>query len=235
MGMRQQRWNIAKIRRRHKAYRNLLLLELVIIWLIPLSQRFPLIIDLSAIALELFFLNLVVHLSALRSGRRLVFALGGCSLLVELVWIVSRHAGDVVALPAPLLGSLALLRFVLFVLFFGLLLVRLVRSLIREPFVTTSVLMGAAAGYVLIGLLGGVLLNTLYLLHPVAFGGLPSPPDAMLTMASLELLTTVGSDALVSSNLAAQAAAFTITLTGQMYVAILIALVLGRFHRRVSR
>ena len=33
----------------------------------------------------------------------------------------------------------------------------------------------------------------------------------------------------MSSNLAAQAAAFTITLTGQMYVAILIALVLGRF------
>ena len=52
--------------------------------------------------------------------------------------------------------------------------VRLVRSLIREPFVTTSVLMGAA-GYVLIGLLGGVLLNTLYLLHPVAFGGCPLP------------------------------------------------------------
>ena len=118
MGMRQQRWNIAKIRRRHKAYRNLLLLELVIIWLIPLSQRFPLIIDLSAIALELFFLNLVVHLSLLSSGRRLVFALGGCSLLVELVWIVSRHAGDVVALPVPLLGSLALLRFALVVHFF---------------------------------------------------------------------------------------------------------------------
>jgi len=88
---------------------------------------------------------------------------------------------------------------------------------------------------VLIGLLGGVLLNTLFLLHPVAFGGLPSPADATLTMASLELLTTVGSGALVSSNLAAQAAAFTITLTGQMYVAILIALVLGRFHRRVRQ
>ena len=233
MGMHQQRWDIAKIRRRHKAYRNLLLLELVMIWLIPFSQRFPLIIDLGAVALEVFFLNLVVHLSVLRSGRRLVYSLGGCSLLVELLWIMSRHGSAAAAMAAPWIGSLALLRFVLFVLFFGLVQVRLVRSLIREPFVTTSVLMGAAAGYVLIGLLGGVLLNTLFLLHPVAFGGLPSPPDATLTMASLELLTTVGSGALVSSNLAAQAAAFTITLTGQMYVAILIALVLGRFHRRV--
>ena len=70
MGMHQQRWDIAKIRRRHKAYRNLLLLELVMIWLIPFSQRFPLIIDLGAVALEVFFLNLVVHLSVLRSGRR---------------------------------------------------------------------------------------------------------------------------------------------------------------------
>ena len=171
MGMHQQRWDIARIRRRHRAYRNLLLLELLMVWLIPFSQRFPLIIDLSAVALELFFLHLVVHLSVLRSGRRLVYALGGCSLLVELLWIGSRHGGAAVAIPVPWIGSLALLRFVLFVLFSGLVMVRLVRSLIREPFVTTSVLMGAAAGYVLIGLLGGVLLNTLYLLHPVAFGG----------------------------------------------------------------
>ena len=233
MEMHQQRWDLPKIRRRHKAYRNLLLLELLLIWLIPFAQDLPLIIDLSAMVLEVFFLSFVVHLSLLRSGKHWVYALGGCSLLVELLWILSRHGGDAVALPAPLLGSLALLRFALFVLFFGLVLVRLVRALIREPFVTTSVLMGAAAGYVLIGFVGGVLLNTLYLLHPVAFGGLPSPPDATLTMASLELLTTVGSGALVSSNLAAQAAAFTITLMGQMYVAILIALVLGRFHRRV--
>ena len=153
MGMHQQRWDIAKIRRRHKAYRNLLLLELVMIWLIPFSQRFPLIIDLGAVALEVFFLNLVVHLSVLRSGRRLVYALGGCSLLVELLWIMSRHGSAAAAMPVPWIGSLALLRFVLFVLFFGLVQVRLVRSLIREPFVTTSVLMGAAAGYVLIGLL----------------------------------------------------------------------------------
>lgn len=163
----------------------------------------PLIIDLSAVALELFFLSFVFRLSLLRLGRRLVYVLGGCSLLVELLWIISRHGGDAVALPTALLGSLALLRFALVVLFFGLVLVRLVRALIREPFVTTSVLMGAAAGYVLIGLVGGVLLNTLYLIPPLAFGGLPTPPDATLTMASLELLTTVGSRALVSSNLAA--------------------------------
>ena len=69
MGMHQQRWDIARIRRRHRAYRNLLLLELLMVWLIPFSQRFPLIIDLSAVALELFFLHLVVHLgAALRSA-----------------------------------------------------------------------------------------------------------------------------------------------------------------------
>ena len=63
MGMHQQRWDIAKIRRRHRAYRDLLLLELLLVWLIPFSQRFPLIIDLSSIALELFFLNLLVQVS----------------------------------------------------------------------------------------------------------------------------------------------------------------------------
>ena len=99
--MHQQRWDIARIRRRHKAYRDLLLLELLMVWLIPFSQHFPLIIDLSAVALEVFFLNLVVHLSVLRSGRRLVYALGGSSLLVELLWIMSRHGGGAAAMALP--------------------------------------------------------------------------------------------------------------------------------------
>jgi len=36
-------------------------------------------------------------------------------------------------------------------LFFGVSLMRLLRVLIREPYVTTSVVMGSALGYLLIG------------------------------------------------------------------------------------
>ena len=236
--MKRHAWNVPRIRSRHRGYRNMLLLELLIIWLVPLAQHHAVLIDLSAVVLLLFFMNFTAHLTVLRSGQRLVFVLGACAIAVQLLWAVLRLWPELLPfIPSggAALGGLALLRLILMMLFFGNTLVRMVRGLIREPFVTASVLMGAAAGYVQIGLLGGALLNTIHTLHPTSFIPLHPPADAALTMASLGFLTTASSAVLAPNDLVGQAAAFSITIVGQLYVAILIALVLGRFHRRMAR
>ena len=212
--MKRHAWNVPRIRSRHRGYRNMLLLELLIIWLVPLAQHHAVLIDFSSVVLLLFFMNFTAHLTVLRLWPEL------------LPFIPSGGAA---------LGGLALLRLILMMLFLGNTLVRMVRGLIREPFVTASVLMGAAAGYVQIGLLGGALLNTIHSLHPTSFIPLQQPADAALTMASLGFLTTASSAVLAPNDLVGQAAAFSITIVGQLYVAILIALVLGRFHRRMAR
>jgi hypothetical protein len=54
-----------------------------------------------------------------------------------------------------------------------------------------------------------------------------------LMAASFGLLTTVGTSVLTPSNINAQVIANVITISGQLYVAILIALILGRAQKRL--
>ena len=55
-----------------------------------------------------------------------------------------------------------------------------------------------------------------------------------LMAASFEILTTVGSGVLRSASVTGQVITVVITIAGQLYIAILIALILGRFHRRTG-
>jgi hypothetical protein len=134
---------------------------------------------------------------------------------------------------------------VVWVLFLLVTVVRKVKSLIREPFVTTSVVLGAASGYLTVGIAGGVLLTAMWVLQPSAFvasalpamsaGAVASVAVAPALMAaSFGLLTTVGTSVLTPSNVTVQVIANVITIAGQLYVAILIALILGRVQKRLS-
>jgi uncharacterized membrane protein YgcG len=109
--------------------------------------------------------------------------------------------------------------------------------------VTLAVVMGATSGYLLVGIAGGVMLVALWVLHPGAFdlSALPVLQDrnadaiAMapaLMAASFMILTSVGSAVLRSSDVTGQVITVVITISGQLYIAILIALILGRFHHR---
>jgi hypothetical protein len=131
------------------------------------------------------------------------------------------------------------------VMFLLLAVVRKVRSLIREPFVTMSVVLGAASGYLTVGIAGGVLLTAMWVLQPAAFVAANLPAVGLsgdasvavapaLMAASFGLLTTVGTDVLTSSNVAVQVLSNVITIAGQLYVAILIALILGRVQKRLT-
>jgi hypothetical protein len=109
--------------------------------------------------------------------------------------------------------------------------------------VTVSVVLGAASGYLLIGLAGGLLLTALWAVQPSAFvlasfplvqagNSIDLAVAPALMAASFTMLTTVGTTVLKTSNVAGQVVTTVITILGQLYVAILIALILGRYHRR---
>jgi hypothetical protein len=63
-------------------------------------------------------------------------------------------------------------------------------------------------------------------------GGVAVAPALMA--ASFGLLTTAGTAVLIPSNINVQVIANVITISGQLYVAILIALILGRVQKRLS-
>jgi hypothetical protein len=194
---------------------------------------------LLLIGQALVFMVFVSRFSSLRATRPLMYGLGCTAIALEVIWHLALiwlpGFGRILTLP----------HVVVWVVFLLVAVVRKVKSLIREPFVTMSVVLGAASGYLTVGIAGGVMLTAMWVLQPAAFvaSTLPTLTSSgvanvavapSLMAASFGLLTTVGTDVLTSSNVTVQVIANVITIAGQLYVAILIALILGRVQKRLS-
>jgi len=212
---------------------------LLLMLLLPVAQQITLLLSLLLIGQATVFMVFVSRFSSLKTTRPLMYTLGVLAIVMELIWHAAMVMNPVLA------RQLTLPHVVIWVMFLLLVVVRKVKSLIREPFVTMSVVMGAAAGYLTVGIAGGVLLTALWVLQPSAFvvsalpamsaGAVASVAVAPALMAaSFGLLTTVGTSVLTPSNVTVQVIANVITIAGQLYVAILIALILGRVQKRLS-
>ena len=152
------------------------------------------------------------------------------ALLIELIWQTA-----LVFEPA-LATQLSVVHLVIWLVLMLQLLWNLINALAEEPLFNGDLLMGAAAGYLLVGFTGGIVLNSLLVLDPAAFNlqdhghALPDRighAPAMLG-AAFASLTTIGSPVLRNGNLTSLTASVGITIVGQLYVAILIAGVLGK-------
>ena len=237
--LRIKRDQLERIRRRHLGYRITLIYELTLLLLLPLAQLFTALLSLLLIGQALVFMVFVSRFSALRATRPVMYVLGAMAIVLEVTW----HAA---LIWSPALGRwLTLPHVVVWVMFLLVAVVRKVKSLIREPFVTASVVLGAASGYLTVGVAGGVLLTALWVLQPSAFlastlpalsanGAAHVAVAPALMAASFGLLTTAGTQVLNPSIVTAQVLGNVITIAGQLYVAILIALILGRVQNRLT-
>ena len=153
---------------------------------------------------------------------------------VELLWQTSLLLAPALAVQLSVLHVVVWLALMLDVLW------SLISALAEEPVFSGALVMGAAAGYLLIGFTGGIVLNSLLVLDPSAFQ-LPASraehlehlPVAIaqapqMIGAAFGSLTTLGSSVLRGQNLTSVSASVAITIVGQLYVAILIAGVLGK-------
>jgi hypothetical protein len=152
------------------------------------------------------------------------------ALAVELLWQAALEINPSLAVRLSVLHLVVWLSLMLVVLW------GLVNALAEEPVFNGDLLMGAAAGYLLVGFTGGIVLNSLLVLDPAAFN-LPAHghalPDGIghapaLLGAAFASLTTVGSPVLNNGSLTSLTASVGITIVGQLYVAIMIAGVLGK-------
>ena len=236
--MRLTRQDLQRIRHRHFGYRITLVVQLALLLLLPLAQRLPWLLSLMLCLLALVLMVFLSRYSVLRRTRPLVYILGGLALLLELTWHIALVRAPSMA------AALTFPHVLVWVLFLVLSTVRKVRTLIREPFVTVSVVLGAASGYLTLGIAGGLLLTTLWVVDSAGFlpAALPAAVAGQspvltagpaLMAAAFGLLTTVGTGVLSPASVPAQVLATVITVAGQLYVAILIALILGRVHRRL--
>ena len=152
------------------------------------------------------------------------------AFLIEVIWQTALVIDPALAV------QLSVLHLVVWLVLMLQLLWNLINALAEEPLFNGDLLMGAAAGYLLVGFTGGIVLNSLLVLDPAAFN-LPAHghalPDGIghapaMLGAAFASLTTIGSPVLKSGSLTSLTASVGITIVGQLYVAILIAGVLGK-------
>ena len=235
--MKLSREQLRRLRRRHRGYQITLVSELLLVMLLPLAAKVPWLLAAMLCAVAVVLIVFLSRFSMLERTKPLIYAMGGLAVAMELIWHIT------LAWAPPVGRALTLPHVVVWCLFLLFAVVRKVKSLVRERFVTTSVVLGAASGYLTVGIAAGVVLTALWVLHPGAYVASALPVPAVgeigavavapaLMAAAFGLLTTVGTPVIQSADVTGHVVSVLISIAGQLYVAILIGLVLSRVNNK---
>lgn len=208
---------------------NILLLSLVLmifgVPLMPVNLRyhaynilFSLILLASATALQ-------------RRNKKLILIVAG--VLIILVWVAFRIDNAVLTLISRIPQGL----FFLFIVY------GLIRQTATAKKVTERVIVDSISGFLLVGLLYGIVAFAIFRLHPDAFRFPEGPIDASLTIEKMSDIiyytfvtyTTTGYGDILPATPGMKSLATLISASGQLYVAIIIALLVGKFASGVGR
>jgi len=134
----------------------------------------------------------------------------------------------------------SLIRLLLYMVFFISTIISLVKFIVRTEKVNLNVIVVAVVIYLLIGILGGSAAMSLQVSYPGAFH-FSNPQDTigfpeMLYFAFITM-TTVGYGDITPAISEIRTFAYLLAVTGQLYLAIIIALIVGKYvsHQQTSR
>lgn len=216
--------------RKHLARNNIILLIclLVLIGFTPLfAVAAPLLRDLLMTAI---FFSGIFALDFSSRSLSILLPLG--VLTAAATWINHLSDNDVVHLVDFATSFIMLVTIV----------VLMIRHIARSRRVTPTIILSAINGYLLLGLLGAVLLGIADALHPVMVGsggpgiqfpGQGHPPTLSdYIYFGFVTLTTLGYGDVTPVSHLCRATTIIIALTGQLYMTILIAMLVGKFLAR---
>ena len=171
---------------------------------------------------------------------RMYQALGLVALFTQLLWLFTPMHWQFSGVPLVLS----------WILMVGWSVVRLVKRLASEQHVNSSVLMGAAAGYLLIGLTSGLVMVGVETIQPNSFEPMSTPNGIDLSNASVLdwmpvfaqinyfafiCLTTVGFGDITPMNPLARMLAVSTGVIGQLYLAVVMGILIGRFSSELRK
>ena len=154
------------------------------------------------------------------------------SLTIGLITIIFSWSSD----PSVSLdtSALALVEYIFLFIFFLYLTIRLIRQVVRSSTVTKHTLYGALTGYLLIGIMGASIASTIERLVPGSFA-LSVQTNDYATQLQLFLyysfitLSTLGYGDITPVTPLAQSLSITISLIGQIYLTVLVAILVGKY------
>jgi voltage-gated potassium channel len=223
---------VSHSQRSRRLYRLLLLLTLVLV--VAIAVPGPILV-IRCIAYLLLTLLLALALPGVGLPLR---ALGLACAVAQVLWLPSGGSD-------PRIGLLLLL---LVTLFIALSLHRLILCLAREPAVDGAVVAGATAGYLVLGLTGGLVLTLLDLQlgggfrDSISGEGVQLPAVPSLSQANpiwdqnfqrinyfaFVSLTTVGYGDITPSHPLVQLASVALSVLGPLYIAVVMGVLISR-------
>ena len=230
----------SKRRHRDKIYELLLSLCLMVL----VSFAFPRLswIGLLGYALIALLLTQLVMIrkETLTLGDRLYQLLGLGALSALLLWQITPIRWVVSGVPLVLTWSVLV----------GWSVIRLVERLSQERRVTSGLLMGAAAGYLLLGLTAGLVMSAVETIQPGSFAPLnilqdsANGPNASVLMKLNDFsqinyfaficLTTVGLGDIQPVLPASRILAVITGIIGPLYLAVVMGVLIGRYTNQVE-
>lgn len=119
---------------------------------------------------------------------------------------------------------------VIALVFFNFLGYTLLRSIIQSKEVNLGIIFGSIGGYLIIGILGGFWMSLIDLLQPYSFSQeFPQLQNYDYFYFSFVSMTTLGYGDILPQTPPAKSVIILLTLLGQLYLTILVALLVGQF------
>ncbi len=126
--------------------------------------------------------------------------------------------------------SLQVIKMLLLIVFFGFTMVKMVREIFRMEKVTGRVVVGAVGAYLLLGFIGTFLFEIIELLYPQSFSQLATFSGFYGKIYfSFVTISTLGYGDITPLTPQAQAISIFVAVSGQLYLAILMATLVGKF------
>lgn len=228
--------------RRHRGYLQLLAMCVLQIIFFTLPNPWNRLAAIGYVTLGLLMVQVLGHPDAdpANSGvsRRLFRGVGLAALAVSLLWFLTPLELRRTGLPVIALWGL-------FSLWSS---IRLVRCLALERIVNGPVLRGALAGYLMLGLAGGLLCAALETISPGSFQGVILSPEAIphalpvwhlnfirLHYYAFVTLTTTGYGDVTAETPQSQMLSVAIAVCGTFYLASVLGLLVSRYSVQQQR
>ena len=126
---------------------------------------------------------------------------------------------------------LQVIRMVIMVLFFGFTFAKMIGEIFKLERVTGKVVIGARGAYLLLGFIGAFLFQIVQLIHPNSFTNMDMFADSFYNEIYFSFVTisTLGYGDISPLTAQGQAIAILVAISGQLYLAILMAMLVGKF------
>ena len=169
-----------------------------------------------------FSIFMLANINFIRHSRRIVLVMIFFGILsIFLAWVPAQSDIGQNILPWKIL---------IVVLFIIVIIYQIVSQMVSSKIVDAKMILGVITIYILFGLIAGECNQLVYHFDHNAFSGAIDPSDnADLRYYSYVTITTLGYGDIAPVSQIARASAVFFSLTGQVYLAVVIALIVGKY------